>query len=50
MVRVPTDSGGSTPMREPLRWLAVIHKNFGYALDAYPEEIERYRREHLRDG
>jgi hypothetical protein len=26
-------------------WMAVVHREVGYVLDAHPEELARYRRE-----
>jgi hypothetical protein len=26
-------------------WMAVVHRDVAYVLDAYPEEMARYRRE-----
>jgi hypothetical protein len=26
-------------------WMAVVHRDVAYVLDAYPEELARYRRE-----
>ena len=31
--------------RRDVIWMAVVHRDVGYVLDAYPEEVARYRRE-----
>ena len=36
---------GETKRRGPVVWMAVVHREVGYVLDAYPDELARYRRE-----
>jgi hypothetical protein len=36
---------GEARRREHVIWLAVVHPDVGYVLDAYPAELARYRRE-----
>jgi hypothetical protein len=36
---------GEARRRGHVVWLAVVHREVGYVLDARPEELARYRRE-----
>jgi hypothetical protein len=36
---------GETKRRGPVIWMAVVHPDVGFVLDAYPDEVARYRRE-----
>jgi hypothetical protein len=36
---------GEARRREHVIWMAVVHREVGYVLDAYPAELARYRRE-----